>query len=279
MSDALQPSSTTASGTNVVESSAADAALLECHACGTKQQPIRLCCNCHSVGFCSLMCERTAWDSGHSRVCERPQPQPLLQPRIGSVEAAHAGSSAEELKTMGNQLYSQRLFLQSVAYVALFTLCIFVTLFPGTTAPPLQLTRRILFSSAIARPLGGSWDSEYSHLQVLYVMYPRFVTSPCSDRYAACAADSRECLRLLDCASFSMDLSKETSLRNKIVSRLLKCAVIEGKKELVDGHALDSESAALLEGSVQRPSLPPGLQPQRSLLPFMRCAATFRSRE
>ena len=100
MSDALQPSSTTASGTNVVESSAADAALLECHACGTKQQPIRLCCNCHSVGFCSLMCERTAWDSGHSRVCERPQPQPLLQPRIGSVEAAHAGSSAEELKNI-----------------------------------------------------------------------------------------------------------------------------------------------------------------------------------
>jgi hypothetical protein len=76
-----------------------------------------------------------------------------------------------------------------------------------------------------------------------------------------------------------MDPSKETLLRNKIVARLLKCAVIEGKKELVDGHALDSESAALLEASVQRPSLPPGLQPQRSLLPFMRCAATFRSRE
>jgi hypothetical protein len=37
-------------------------------------------------------------------------------PALGSVDAAHAGVSAEELKTIGNRLYSQRLFLKSIAY-------------------------------------------------------------------------------------------------------------------------------------------------------------------
>ena len=76
-----------------------------------------------------------------------------------------------------------------------------------------------------------------------------------------------------------MDPPKASALRDKVLTRLFKCAVIGGKRELVDGYALDSESTALLEASLQRPSLPPGLQPQRSFLPFMRCQATYRSRE
>jgi hypothetical protein len=177
MQHALQPSSA-GSATNAGESSAAsDPALLQCHTCGTKQQPIRLCCCCNSVGFCSPLCERTAWDSGHSRVCERPQPQPLPQPRIGSVDAAHAGASAEELKNTGNELYKQCKFLKSVAYVTLFPQCIFVTLCSGTTAPPSQLTRPTLRSSAIDRLPGGSWDSECAHLHVLRAMHPHNVSN------------------------------------------------------------------------------------------------------
>jgi len=76
-----------------------------------------------------------------------------------------------------------------------------------------------------------------------------------------------------------LDPPKATALRDKVLARLIKCAVIDGKKELADGCALDAESTALLEAAVQSLTLPPGLQPQRSSLPFMRCAATDRSRE
>lgn len=115
MTDAVPPSSSGAA-TNAAGANVASTVLLECHTCGSKQQPIRLCCNCHTVGFCSPLCERTAWDGGHSRVCARPRLQPPPPPTLHSVDAAHAGASAEELKTTGNRLYSQRLFLKSVAY-------------------------------------------------------------------------------------------------------------------------------------------------------------------
>lgn len=115
MTDALPPSSSGAA-TNAAGANVASTVLLECHTCGSKQQPIRLCCNCHTVGFCSPLCERAAWDGGHSRVCARPRLQPPPPRALHSVDAADAGASAEELKTTGNRLYSQRLFLKSVAY-------------------------------------------------------------------------------------------------------------------------------------------------------------------
>jgi hypothetical protein len=98
------------------DASVASTVVLECHTCGSKQQPISLCCNCHTVGFCSPLCERAAWDGGHSRVCTRPRAQPPPPPPTASTEPGHAGASSEELKTTGNRLYSQRLFLKSVGY-------------------------------------------------------------------------------------------------------------------------------------------------------------------
>ena len=98
-------------------------------------------------------------------------------------------------------------------------------------------------------------------------------------RYNACACDARECLRLLDCASCSIDTPKAAALRAKILPRLFKCAIIDRKRELADGYDLDADSSAALEASLECPLLPPGLQPQRSTLPFLHCAAMDRIRE
>jgi hypothetical protein len=102
---------------------------------------------------------------------------------------------------------------------------------------------------------------------------------PRNFRYVTCATNARECLRLLDSASCSIEAPKAAALRDKVLARLFKCAIIERKRELADGYALDAESSAALEASLECPLLPPGLQPQRSTLPFMRCAAMDRSRE
>ena len=108
---------------------------------------------------------------------------------------------------------------------------------------------------------------------------PQDLALPRNFRYVTCASDARDCLRLLDCASCSVEPPKAAALRDKVLARLFKCAIIDQKRELADGYTLDAESSAALEASLECPLLPPGLQPQRSTLPFMRCAAMDRSRE